>query len=120
MQCIICKKIIKKGFTIDDIFDQSFHHICRYCYAKHPVLSETIYLPIEDAVMTVESMGLDLDVIDPMAYMSFIAPYLIGFIKFRHHDLVMIFDNLNIEMYTMLDVLKLGRMYAITLCLSID
>jgi hypothetical protein len=120
MQCMICEKTIKLAYTIDTIFDDEKHHICRFCYLKHPIIEEEQVFPIDGYEMTVVSLDIPYLRKNPLAYMSFYKPYIIGYITYRHHDVLLIFDNLNQDVFDLLDILKLGRIYALTLCLSID
>ena len=120
MQCAICLKIIKKSISIDTLLSKELHHICDRCYMQYPLYFDCISLPIESFVMTTFVLSKINTKQNPVAYMSFLKPYVIDFIKHRRRDLLLIFDDLTLDIYTILDTLKLGDIMSVTLYISID
>lgn len=106
--------------SIDTMLSKDIHHICDRCYHQYPLYFECIDLPIESHMMTTFVLSKINNKQNPVAYMSYLKPYIIDFIRHRRADILLIFDYLTEEIYTILDTLKLGDIMSVTLYISID
>ncbi|MFA5470860.1 MAG: hypothetical protein WCZ00_01210 [Acholeplasmataceae bacterium] len=61
------------------------------------------------------SMIQTYDDISPLAHMSFYKPFIIDFIKNYHQSILLIYDQLNDEIMDLLEKVKLGDIYLLSL-----
>lgn len=120
MQCAICLKMIKKSVSIDTLLSKDIHHICDRCYHAYPLYFDCITLPIDSYMMTIFVLSKIYSKQNPLAYMSYLKPYIINFIKHKRNDILLIFDDLTEDLFQMLDTLKLGDIMSVTLYISIE
>lgn len=120
MLCEICKKNIIKRHTIHSLFEREIHHICSYCYEQYPLSIEQKVFPIEEGVVYWSSMIKTDDAISPYAHMSFMKPFYIDYVKHYNKCIFLHFDQLKHTIITILDSLKLGDIYLLTLYENID
>ncbi len=114
MLCECCKKKIITKRHLGNLFQPETHHICEYCYMKNPLLVKESIIPIEDGEILWYNLLKD-EVKYPKAYMSFLAPYILLFTKMNSYDVLIYQDQFNNELYHLLDLLKLGNIFLLTL-----
>lgn len=115
MFCEICKKKITSRRHLFNLFVIQTHHICEYCFQKYPLIIKKSLVPIDGGEMIWASMIQTYDVISPIAHMSFYKPFIIEFMKVYNHCIFLIFDYLSEEIIDMLEKIKLGDIYLLTL-----
>ena len=120
MICEICKKIIVKRHTIHTLFQKEMHHICEYCYQKYPLLIKQSVFPIQEGNVYWSSMIHTNEKLSPMAYMSFMKPFYVDYVKHHKHSIYLHFDQLSDTILSILDSLRLGDIYLLTLHENID
>ncbi len=120
MYCEICHQVIVKRHTIHTLFKNEMHHICDYCFRKYPLIVKKSVLPIESGVMYWTSMIKTPDYVSSTAYMSFMKPFYFDYIKHNNKCLFLHFDRLSSTILSILDSLKLGDIYLLTLYENID
>ncbi len=120
MLCEICKQEIVKRHTIHTLFRKDIHHICEYCYQQYPLLIKHSVLPIENGRLFWTSMIKTHDYVSSVAYMSFMKPFYITFLNHHQSCIYLYFDRLTTRIFTILDSMKLGDIYLLTLHENID
>lgn len=115
MICEICGKAIVKRHTLLTLYQKDTHHICEYCYLKYPLLIKQAVFPIREGKVYWTSMIHTDESISPYAHMSFMKPFYIDFVKHHHKCIYLHFDELSDKILTILDTLKLGDIYLLTL-----
>jgi len=120
MQCEVCRKKVKTNKNIFNLFNPETHHICEYCYQRYPLLMRFQVLPIEEGVLTHHLLSSRFYSINPIAFMSFLKPYYIDYIKHHKDKLFALFDILDDHTLAMLDSLKFGDIYFVSLYENIE
>ncbi|MDO9629811.1 MAG: hypothetical protein Q7I99_07900 [Acholeplasmataceae bacterium] len=115
MLCEICRKKVKTSKNILNLFSPEIHHICEMCYQKYPLLMRSDVLPVEGGVATHQLMSARYYSIKPIAFMSFLKPYYIDFLKHHQSKTLLVFDILDEQTLEIMDSLKLGDLYVVTL-----
>jgi hypothetical protein len=120
MQCHICKKksILKRN--IFNLFETNINLICETCYVKYPLLTSFKIIPIEDYQVSHYLLISRLYHLDPLAYMNFLKPYYLNYLKNHQNQIVLYFDVVELSTYDLLDSLKLGDIYLVSLYENID
>lgn len=114
MLCEICKKKVKTRRTINNLFDPEIHHICEKCYMENPLIIRKSVIPIEDGMLYIHQM-LGQSTSYPNAYMSLMKPFYLDFIRHLKTDIMLYFDQTGEQIFEILDSLKLGSIYLLTL-----
>ncbi len=114
MLCEICKRKVKTRRNLHNLFDPEVHHICEKCFMEHPVILKKSTMPIEQFTLHLNQM-LDRVTQFPMAYMSFMKPFYLDFIKRKDVEIILYFDQTGDQIFEILDSLKLGSIYLLTL-----
>lgn len=120
MYCEICHQEIVERHTIHTLFKREMHHICDYCFRRYPLHIKQTVLPINEGVIYWTSMIKSNDYISSMAYMSFMKPFYLDYINHYKKCLFLHFDKLSSTILTILDSMKLGDVYLLTLHENID
>ena len=119
MLCECCfKKIIPKR-TIFNLFEIETHHICELCYMKQPMIPHYQVVPIEQGKIMWYNLCKE-EVIYPVAYMSFLKTYVLTFMTYHKKDIFLYTDQLTESLLNILDSLKLGNVFLVSLCEKID
>ena len=120
MLCEICHKKIVMQRHIFNLFDVSIHHICETCYMKYPTYPKFHVIPIEKAQMYVHIISDFNHRVEPLAYMSFIKPAYINYLKHFSNTIILYFDILDDNIMSILDSLELGDLYVTSLYENIE
>jgi hypothetical protein len=115
MLCRICLKKVRTKRHLLNLFHPEIHHICESCYGKYPLLPRFEVIPIEGYIMRYHVMSTRNTHIDPISYMSFDQQYIRMFLLQHAHDICLLFDMMDSNMLSLLDSLKLGNLYVVTL-----
>ena len=120
MFCEICKKEIVLRHTIHTLFKRETHHICNDCFEQYPLIIKTSIFPIEEGQVRWTSMIKTNDDISGYAHMSFMKPFYLAYMKYHRKDIYLHFDRLTDKILSILDSLKLGDIYLLTLHQNIE
>lgn len=115
MLCRICLKKVRTRRNISNLLTPEIHHICESCYAKYPLLPRFDVIPIEGYVIRYHVMSTRNTNLDPMSYMSFLKSYITMFLVSYPLDILFIFDLMDLNTLSLLDSLKLGNLFVVTL-----
>jgi len=113
MKCIECKELIDKKITYRNIFKVSKHHICEYCFTKYLYIQDLLVIPIENFQIYLNVLFDNYG--NPLALMSFLKPYYLYYLKNESNKTLLYFDSFNEKTYTLVDELRIGDLYIITL-----
>ena len=120
MLCGSCGRKVKTKKTILNLFDPEIHHICEKCYSINPLIPKVSVIPIESGIIYHQSMirgdshGLGL------AYMSFMNPFLKHYLREFKDSVFLYYDQVNRDTIKIIDLLKLGNIYLLTLYENIE
>ncbi len=120
MQCEVCRKKVRTNKNIFNLFSVETHHICEYCYQRYPLLMRLDVLPIEEGVLIQHLLSSRYYSIHPTAFMSFLKPYYMDFIKHHQGKTFILFDILDNHTLAMLDSLRFGDIYFVSLYENIE
>lgn len=115
MLCQICQQPVKTRRNLSNLLMVETHHICEYCYQRTPLIPRYQVYPIEDYIMHHHSMLAVKQVVDPRAYMSFLSFYYQDYYKQKDQSIFLYFDWLSDTLLSLLDQMKLGHLYVVTL-----
>ncbi len=115
MICEICLKEIVIRHHIQTLFKRQTHHICERCLAKYPLIIRHSVFPIEDGLVHWTSMVKTYDDISPLAHMSMMKPFYLTYMTYHQKCIFLHFDYLSSTILTILDSMKLGDIYLLTL-----
>jgi len=115
MLCRICHQIVYVERTLFNLFEKETHAICERCYQRYPLLPTYHVIPIEGGQLYYHVMISRNRNHIPEAYMSFIKPYYVMFMKHFMKDTLLIFDTIEEQTIALLDHLKFGNLYVVTL-----
>mgnify|MGYP000908100734 FL=1 len=120
MLCGLCGKKVKTRKTILNLFDPEIHHICEKCYSRNPLIPRISVIPIENGEIYHHSMIRgDEHGLGP-AYMSFIKVHLKHYLKEYKDCAFLYYDQVTHDTIKVLDLLKLGSIYLLTLYENIE
>ena len=119
MLCECCNKKIIPKRTILNLFKLETHHICELCYMKQPMIPSYQIIPIEEGSISWYNLCKE-EVVNPIAYMSFMKSYIISFMAYHKHDIFLYTDHLTESLLYILDSLKLGNIFLVSLCENIE
>lgn len=120
MLCGLCGKKVKTKRTILNLFTPEIHHICEKCYSINPLIPRVSNIPIENGMIYHHSMirggahGLGI------AYMSFIKPFLKHYLSEYKDCAFLYYDQLTHDTIKVIDLLKFGNIYLLTLYENIE
>jgi hypothetical protein len=77
-------------------------------------------LPIEDGILKNHLLSSRHYSINPIAYMSFLKPYYLDFLKNNQDKIMVIFDILDDNTLALLDSLRFGDIYFVSLYENIE
>jgi hypothetical protein len=115
MQCEVCLKRIITKRNFNNYFSIEIHHICDFCYQKHRLSPQYIVIPIEQGLIYLQVLLRTEFKTTPLAHMSFIKPFILQYLKYHRHDTILYFDELDDSIFEMIDLLKVGNVYVLTL-----
>lgn len=115
MFCLHCQKSLEKVIDINNIFKVSTQHICEACMTQSIVISLKKVIPIDSFLLEYNIIFDKIYERHPEAYMTFLKPYYIYFLKNRSNDIFIYLDTLTLETMKVLDRLKLGNIFLVTL-----
>lgn len=115
MICEICHQVIVKRHTIKTLYQKEMHHICDGCYQKYPLLIKQTVFPIEEGRVYWSSMIHSNDPVSSKAYMSFMKPFYLDYVNHHKNSIYLHFDRLSDTILSILDSLRLGDIYLLTL-----
>ncbi len=115
MLCEHChRKIITKRH-LWNLFEPEIHHLCDVCYARYPLLPTLEVMPIEGGVMHLFTLIDASYPVDPIAYQSFVGPYIMmALTRYQGHTLI-IFDRISTSVFDLLDHLSFGDLVVVRL-----
>lgn len=119
MLCESCRKKIIPMRTFKNIFSMETHHICERCYMKVPIHSTHQVIPIEEGEILWYNL-LKERVDYPLGYMSFIKSYIWMFMNLYPSYLFIYVDEVSMKLFDLLDSLKLGNIFLVSLYENID
>ena len=119
MLCECCREKIIKNRTIFHLFAVETHHICELCYQKNQLIPTMKVLPIEEYEMIWYNI-LKEGTLTPIAYMSFLKSFYKLFLTQYNDYLFLYFDYLSEDYFHILDTLKLGNLFLLTLYENIE
>jgi len=115
MLCRICLKKVRTQRNLTNLLSFETHHICESCYTKYPILPRFDVIPIDGYIMKYHVMSVRPLNHDPVAYMSFYEHYIRLFLKTHRLDILLLFDLMDSNTLSLLDSLKLGNLFVVTL-----
>lgn len=115
MLCEVCKKKIRTQLNIFNIFQTEKHHICERCFQKYPLLPGYQTIPIDQGMIDHYYLISKNRDVSPISYMSFLKVYYVHYLKHHKQQMILYFDVLSDQLYEILDSLKLGDIYLVTL-----
>jgi hypothetical protein len=118
MLCAQCGKKIKTKKNIFNLFDPEIHHLCEMCYQKYPLIMKYQVIPIEQGQMYHYSMNAPIT--NSIAYMSFLKPYYQHHLLHHKNCIFLYFDEISDQDSHILDHLKLGDLYVVSLYENIE
>lgn len=113
MYCLECGKLINRTINYTNIFKKERHFICEYCFRNYLFLYEVDVLPIDNHLLFLNVL-LD-NYKDSNAFMSFLKPYYIYYLKNNLKSIIMYFDVFNDKIYNIINILNLDDLFIITL-----
>lgn len=120
MLCEICQLIFSTKRNIHNLFEPETHHICESCYMKYPLFPSQRMYPIDHYQIVHMILSERSYEQNPQAYMSFLKPYYVTYLKHFTHCIILYFDILDEYTVTLLEPLKLGDLYIISLYENIE
>lgn len=114
MKCLICQEKIVIKRTLWNLFQDDYFQICNNCFIKYPVNSKLKVYPIENYLIYHIDLNVN-NIIEPLAYQNFIGPILVKIKKLNKDVIVIYQDEFTFELYKLLDNLRLGNIYLLTL-----
>ena len=115
MLCYICHHQFFTKKTLRNLFDDEIHFICERCYQRYPLCPRYQEIPISEAKIYYHLLIERNRGLDPMAYMSFLKPYYMDFLKHHCDEIILYVDTFNEQIFEILDILKLGNIYVVSL-----
>jgi len=115
MLCRICLKKVRTKRNLMNLLTPERHHICESCYTKYPLLPRLDVIPVEGYLMRYHVMSTRCLNHDPMAYISFLESYIRLYLKMYSLDILLFFDVMDSQTQSLLDSLKLGNLFVVTL-----
>ncbi len=120
MLCGLCGKKVKTKKNIHNLFKPEIHHICEKCYMMNPLVPKVSIIPIEQGQIYHHSMIRGDAYLSGLAYMSFIKPYLKHYLSEYKECVFLYYDHVSDITLKILDSLKLGSVYLLTLNENIE
>ncbi len=120
MLCEVCRKRVSTSKNIFNLFLPETHHICEFCYQRYPLLMTLEVFPIEEGILIQHLLSRRYYPVKPIAYMSFLKPYYMDFLKHHQGKILIIFDILDEHNLVLLDSLKFGDIYFVSLYENIE
>ncbi|MFA6800801.1 MAG: hypothetical protein WCR19_01680 [Acholeplasmataceae bacterium] len=115
MICEICKLKIKTKKTLFNLFDEETHHICEACFMKYPLYVQYQVIPLDYGLIHWYSLLRTKDDISGLAYMSFLKPFYLDYVKNVNDSIFLYFDKINDRIMTILQSLEYYNIYLVTL-----
>lgn len=115
MLCNLCQKRFYDQKTFKNLFSFETHFICESCYQRYPLLERYQVIPIEGGIMHYHLLIERYRKLNFEAYMSFLKPYYLHFLKIKEKHIFLYFDVFDDTIMETLDLLKLGDLYVVAL-----
>lgn len=114
MKCLVCheKNVLKR--TLWNLFKDNYYFLCVNCFIKNPINGKLKVYPIENDLLYHFDLNIE-NIIEPLAYQSFIGPILLKTIKLNKDVIVVYEDVFTLKLFKLLDNLKLGNIFLLTL-----
>ena len=113
MECLKCSKLLKRVISYKNIFAKDIHKICEFCFDSINFIHDLIVIPVEGYILNLNVLLKDYQ--NSLAYMSFLKPYYIYYIKNIKESIILYFNDINDKIYKILNIIRLGNIYAIAL-----
>ncbi len=114
MFCYICHKKIRVKKYLYNLFQLETHHICEYCLEKYPVMVQYQVIPLDYYKVHWYSLLQTDEKLEGMAYMSFLKPFYLDFLKMKDKPIYLYFDQISDKLITILQSLE-HHVYLVTL-----
>ncbi|HBG32412.1 MAG TPA: hypothetical protein DEG42_03980 [Acholeplasmataceae bacterium] len=118
MLCELCGKKVKTKKSIFNLFEPEIHHLCEMCYRKYPLNMKYQVIPIEHG--QIHHYLMNAPIISSIAYMSFLKPYYQDYLLRYKNCIFLYFDEISDQDLIMMDYLKLGDLYVVSLYENIE
>ncbi|MBE0700801.1 MAG: hypothetical protein IH571_03850 [Acholeplasmataceae bacterium] len=115
MHCEICHQKVKTKRHFGNLFSCEIHHICEYCFMQYPIIPRYQVIPIQGGLLHHHTLLRCQKHESPRAYMSFLGPYYLDFIKNHQGKTFLYYDELNEMDVYQLDLLELGDLVVLSL-----
>ncbi len=115
MFCYICQKKILVKKTIFNLFVTETHHICEYCLDLYPIYIQYQVIPKDIGVINWYSLIHSDEDLDGIAYMSFLKPLYIDYLKHDKKSIYLYFDVISDKLMLILQSIGFGDIYLVTL-----
>jgi hypothetical protein len=120
MLCELCYQKVKTKRHIYNLFDPEIHHLCEACYQKYPLFPKVSVYPIEHYELRHYLMSSIPYNQNPSAYMSMLQTYYVIFLKHYSSHIFLYFDILEDNHLSLMDSLKLGNLFIVSLYENIE
>ncbi len=120
MQCEICLNIFSTRRHFYNLFEPETHHICESCYMTYPLFPGYRLYPIDHYEIHHFILSERSYLQNPMAYMSFLKPYYMTYLKQNNDMMFLYFDILEHHIVSLLEPLKLGDFVIVSLYENIE
>jgi len=115
MYCEICHKKIRVKKQLYNLFRIETHHICEYCLMNYPLIVNHQIIPTDLSQINWYSLIHEDDDINGIAYMSFLKPFYLDFIRQKDNSIYLYFDHISDKLMIILQSLEFGQIYLVTL-----
>ncbi len=115
MFCEICHKKILVQKSVFNLFKIETHHICEYCLDKYPLDIGYQVLPKDLGLIDWYSLIKHQEQLNGIAYMSFLKPFYLDFLKIKDRSIYLYFDQISDKLITILQSLEFSHIYLVTL-----
>jgi hypothetical protein len=118
MLCELCGKKVKTKKNVFNLFEPETHHLCEMCYRKYPLNMKYQVIPIENGEM--RHYLMNAPIANSIAYMSFLKPYYQHYLLRYKNCIFLYFDEISDQDLIMMDYLRLGDLYIVSLYENIE
>lgn len=88
MLCLECGELVEKRITYLNLFSKNIDKICNTCFTKYIFIQELDIIPNGNTLIYINTL-FDREVLEPLAFMSFLKPYYLYYLKKRFNALIL-------------------------------